>query len=162
VPPGMAALITDPWERKLAPQSGHEARYSLPIALAARLTEGAVTPASFAEAPAAAIVERARRISARPMQNADFPNRFEARIHVSLAGGVTREVYVDDVFGGARRPPPRDAVLNKFRANAALIGRDADVLALEAAVLSVDEAPVSVITRALRAFRSVTVARAAE
>ena len=51
VPPGATALISDPWERKLTPQSGHEARYSLPIALAARLVEGTVTPATFADAP---------------------------------------------------------------------------------------------------------------
>jgi 2-methylcitrate dehydratase PrpD len=162
VPPGMAVLITDPWERKLSPQSGHEARYSLPIALAARLTEGAVTPASFADVPAEAVATRARSISARPMTDADFPNRFQARLHVTFAGGETREVHVDDVFGGARRPPPRDAVLDKFRRNATMIGRDADVRALEAAVLGIDDAPVGVVTRALRAFRSMTVARAAE
>jgi len=36
VPPGEALLISEPWERKLAPHTGHEARYSLPVALAAR------------------------------------------------------------------------------------------------------------------------------
>lgn len=161
VPPGAAALISDPWERKLKPQSGHEARYSLPIALAARLVEGAVTPATFA-APRAEIIARAESISARDMRDADFPRRFEARLHVTFAGAGTTEVYVEDVFGGARRPPSRDAVLSKFRANAGLIGGEEDVRALEAAVLAIESKPAAEITRALRGFQSIAVAHAAE
>lgn len=162
VPPGATALISDPWERKLTPQSGHEARYSLPIALAARLVEGAVTPATFAAAPRAEIIARAESISARDMRDADFPQRFEARLHVTFAGAGTTEVYVEDVFGGARRPPSRDAVLKKFRANAGLIGSEEDVRALEAAVLAIESKPAAEITRALRRFQSVAVAHAAE
>jgi 2-methylcitrate dehydratase PrpD len=162
VPPGAAALISEPWERKLKPQTGHEARYSLPIALAARLIEGAVTPATFAHAPSAAIVARAECISARTMKNADFPQRFEARLHVRFADGSASEVYVDDVLGGARRPPTREAVLAKFRANAALIGKAADVEALEATVLSIEHRPVSTLSQALRQLKSIAVAHAAE
>lgn len=162
VPPGATALISDPWDRKLAPQSGHEARYSLPIALAARLVEGAVTPATFADAPRTEIVAKARCISAREMIGADFPNRFEARIHVTFADGETRQVCVDDVFGGARRPPPREAVLNKFRANMAAIAGENDVRALEDAVLASEGKSIAEMTQALRRVRCVTMAHAAE
>jgi 2-methylcitrate dehydratase PrpD len=162
VPPGATVLISEPWERKLAPQSGHEARYSLPIALAARLVEGKVTPATFADAPRAEIVAKARSISAREMIGADFPNRFEARIHVTFADGDTREAYVDDVFGGARRPASREAVLSKFRANVAPIGKGRDVRALEDAVLASDGKSITELTRALRALRCETLAAAAE
>jgi 2-methylcitrate dehydratase PrpD len=162
VPPGAAALISDPWERKLKPRSGHEARYSLPIALAARLVEGAVTPATFAKAPGAEIIAKAESISARDMTDADFPQRFEARLQVTFEGAATTEVYVEDVFGGARRPPSRDAILKKFRANAELIGTEDDMRALEAAVLAIERRPVTDITRALRRFQSVAVSRAAE
>jgi 2-methylcitrate dehydratase PrpD len=154
VPPGAAALISEPWERKLRPQTGHEARYSLPIALAARLVEGAVTPATFANAPSTAIVAKAACISARAMKNADFPQRFEARLHVRFTDGSGTEVYVDDVFGGARRPPTREAVLEKFRANAALIGSTGDVRALEDGVLSIERTPLAKVSQTLRRFRS--------
>jgi 2-methylcitrate dehydratase PrpD len=157
VPPGAAALISDPWERKLKPQSGHEARYSLPIALAARLIEGAVTPATFSEAPRAAIVAKATCISAREMKDADFPQRFEARLHVGFADGGTSDIYVDDVFGGARRPPARNAVLAKFRANAALLGSAGDIAALESAVLSIECGPLHALSGVLRKFGSGTV-----
>ena len=154
VPPGAAALISEPWERKLRPQTGHEARYSLPIALAARLVEGAVTPATFANAPSAAIVAKAECISARAMKNANFPQRFEARLHLKFTDGSTTEVYVDDVFGGARRPPAREAVLEKFRANAALIGSTSDVGALEDSVLAIERTPLGRISQTLRRFQS--------
>jgi 2-methylcitrate dehydratase PrpD len=156
VPPGAAALISEPWGRKLRPQTGHEARYSLPIALAARLIEGAVTPATFANAPSAAIIARAACIGARAMQNADFPQRFEARLHLRFTDGSAREVYVDDVFGGARRPPTRAAVLDKFRANAALTGSASDVAALEDSVLSIERTPLGTIAQILRRFQSRT------
>ena len=154
VPPGAAALIADPWARKLKPQTGHEARYSLPIALAARLVEGAVTPATFANAPSAAIVAKAECINARAMKNANFPQRFEARLHLKFADGSTTEVYVDDVFGGARRPPTREAVLEKFRANATLTGSISDVGALEESVLSIERISLDMISQTLRRFHS--------
>lgn len=162
VPPGAAALISDPWERKLKPQSGHEARYSLPIALAARLVEGAVTPSTFSSTPSAAIVAQAAFIRAHDMTDADFPQRFEARLLVNFVDGGTSEVYVDDVFGGAARPPPRDAVLTKFRANAGLLGDTGDVETLEAAVLSIEREPIAEISQALRRFQSVTVEHVAK
>ena len=88
------------------------------------------------------------------MKNADFPHRFEARLHVRFTDGSATEVYVDDVFGGARRPPAREAVLEKFRANAALIGSAGDVRTLEDAVLSIERTPLGKISQTLRRFRS--------
>jgi 2-methylcitrate dehydratase PrpD len=152
VPPGAALLISEPWERKLRPQSGHEARYSLPIALAARLVEGAVTPATFANAPSANIAAKAECISAGPMDGAQFPQRFEARLYVQFANGANAQVYIDDVAGGARRLPSREAVLAKFRANAALIG-GGDSQALEEAVLSIEQRPIAEVTRSLRTLQ---------
>lgn len=154
VPPGAALLISEPWERKLKPASGHEARYSLPIALAACLVEGSVTPVKFADAPSAEIVAKAECISARPMANARFPQRFEARLHVRFANGNTTEIYVDDVFGGPRRPATREAILEKFRANAGLIGNTDEISALAAAVLSIDRMPLKEMAQLLRRSRS--------
>ncbi|HKU45855.1 MAG TPA: MmgE/PrpD family protein, partial [Burkholderiales bacterium] len=51
VPQGEAAVICEPWETKQVPANGHAARWSLPIAVAARLEEGKVDLATF-EAPA--------------------------------------------------------------------------------------------------------------
>lgn len=154
VPAGEALLISEPWAAKLEPRTGHEARYSLPIALAARLVEGAVTPATFLRPPSADLRARARSITARPMTDARFPERFEARLHVRFSDGQSKNVYVEDVFGGARRPPVADAVFAKFRANAGLAGCADDVHALEQAIMAIEHHPVSEISRLLRMFRS--------
>jgi 2-methylcitrate dehydratase PrpD len=152
VPRGAALVICEPWPRKLAPQSGHEARYSLPVALAAHLVDGTVTPDTFKGVPRSEIVAKAACIRAREMADAQFPQRFEARLHVRFTDGRHICTYVEDVFGGARRPPSREAVLAKFRANAALAG-PGDAAALEAAVLSIEARPLADITTALRTFR---------
>jgi 2-methylcitrate dehydratase PrpD len=156
VPPGAALLISEPWERKLKPRTGHEARYSLPVALAARLVEGSVTPMTFAAAPRTEILAKAEHISARPMSNADFPRRFEARLLVHFEDGETADIYVDDVFGGSRRPPAREVVLRKFHANAELIASLAEVSTLAAGVLSIDQMSTAELTGLLRGVSSVS------
>ena len=96
------------------------------------------------------------------MKDADFPQRFEARLHVGFAAAPTSETYVEDVFGGARRPPSREAVLTKFRANAGVIGsgRGRATRSSHSAVRSRSDRPRE--SRALRRFQSVAVAHAAE
>jgi 2-methylcitrate dehydratase PrpD len=96
------------------------------------------------------------------MTDADFPKRFEARIHVTFADAETKQVYVDDVFGGSRRPASREAVLNKFRTNTGFLGGEREVRALEDAVLSREDFPIIELTRALRALRCTALADAAE
>ena len=118
VPQGEAAVICEPWERKQAPDNGHAARWSLPIAVAAQLVEGKIDLATF-EAPASAAVrELAQRIAWEPLPGARFPERFEAEV-VCKTKAETQTVRIDDVFGNHTRPPGSEAVLAKFRANAA-------------------------------------------
>lgn len=118
VPQGEAAVICEPWERKQSPDTGHAARWSLPITIAARLLEGKVDLATF-EAPASpAVRELARRIEWEPLPRARFPERFEAEVFCKTSI-ETQEVRIDDVFGNHTRPPGAEAVLAKFRGNAA-------------------------------------------
>ncbi|HWN06086.1 MAG TPA: MmgE/PrpD family protein [Steroidobacteraceae bacterium] len=132
VPQGEAAVICEPWERKQAPDNGHAARWSLPIAVAAQLVEGKVDLATF-EAPAGAAVRKlAQRIAWEPLPGARFPERFEAEV-VCKTGSGTQQIRIDDVFGNHTRPPGADAVLSKFRANAARSLKSDAVGALERA-----------------------------
>lgn len=133
VPQGEAAVICEPWETKQAPANGHAARWSLPIAVAARLEEGKVDLATF-EAPASdAVRSLARRISWEPLAGARFPERFEAELFYEAKAGKPQTVRIDDVFGNHTRPPGAEAVLAKFRANAARSLRSDAVGALERA-----------------------------
>ncbi len=79
-----------------------------------------------------------------------------------FADGDTRQVYVEDVFGGARRPPSREAVLDKFRANVAMIAGENDVRALESAVFASEGKSINELKRVLRKFCRGTMTTAAE
>ncbi len=95
--------------------------------------EGKVDLATF-EAPASpAVRELARRIEWEPLPGARFPERFEAEVVCKTKRGETETVRIDDVFGNHTRPPGAEAVLAKFRANAARSLKEDAVGALERA-----------------------------
>jgi 2-methylcitrate dehydratase PrpD len=134
VPQGEAAVICEPWETKQSPATGHAARWSLPITVAAQLVDGKVDLATF-ETPASDTVRSlARRISWEPLPGARFPERFEAELVCQKKSGTSVTVRIDDVFGNHTRPPGADAVLAKFRSNTARSLRVDTVGRLERAV----------------------------
>jgi 2-methylcitrate dehydratase PrpD len=157
VPQGEAAVICEPWERKQAPDNGHAARWSLPIAVAAQLVEGKVDLATF-EAPASpAVRELARRIAWEPLPQARFPQRFEAEVVCETTRGASETVRIDDVFGNHTRPPGAEAVLAKFRANAARSLKGDSVGALERATQQLGDArELKALSTALRGIKSGT------
>jgi 2-methylcitrate dehydratase PrpD len=151
VPEGEAPIICDPWERKQAPETGHAARWSLPIAVATRLVEGKVDLATFESPAGAAVRELAGRIRWEPLPDARFPERFEAEVVCETKAGRTETVRIDDVYGNRTRPPGADAILAKFRANAARSLPNAAIASVERGVEGLAAAPdLGVLSRALR------------
>ena len=134
VPQGEAAVICEPWETKQSPANGHAARWSLPITVAAQLVEGKVDLATFETPASAAVRSLARRISWQPLSGARFPERFEAELSYETKAGKSETVRIDDVFGNHTRSPGAEAVLTKFRSNAARSLKSDAVGALERAV----------------------------
>ena len=151
VPAGEAAVICDPWERKQAPETAHAARWSLPIAVAARLVEGKVDLATF-EAPASgAVLALAQRIAWEPLPGARFPERFEAEVVCEKKGAASETVRIDDVYGNHTRPPGAEEILAKFRANAARSLRPEAVAPVEHAAQELADArDLGALSRALR------------
>ena len=150
VPQGEAAVICEPWETKQAPATGHAARWSLPIAVAARRVEGKVDLATFETTASGAVREFARRVAWEPLPQARFPERFQAEVVCKTRAG-TQTVRIDDAFGNHTRPPGAEAVLTKFRANAARsLKRDA-IAALERATQGLGAArELTALSSALR------------
>jgi 2-methylcitrate dehydratase PrpD len=134
VPAGQAPVICDPWEAKQAPGTGHAARWSLPIVVAARLIEGKVDLATFESPASAAVRELAGRIGWEPLPGARFPARFEAEIVCETRTGPAQTARIDDVYGNHTRPPGADPVMAKFRANAARSLQAQAVASVERAV----------------------------
>jgi 2-methylcitrate dehydratase PrpD len=133
VPQGEAAVICEPWATKQSPANGHAARWSLPITVAAQLVEGKVDLATFETSASDAVRSLARRISWEPLAGARFPERFEAEL-VCSTKKATETVRIDDVFGNHTRAPGAQAVLGKFRTNAARSLKSDAVGALERVV----------------------------
>jgi 2-methylcitrate dehydratase PrpD len=152
VPIGAAPVICEPWSRALAPETGHAARWSLPITVAARLLEGRVDLATFetlASGPVRALASKTRWVA---LADARFPQQFEAVIHCTMDDGKRYSARVDDVDGNPSRPPATDRVLAKFRDNAARALPADAVRALESACMNVDQgADLAELGRALRA-----------
>jgi 2-methylcitrate dehydratase PrpD len=121
VPEEEAMLICEPWQRKLAPASGYEAKFSLPYALAVMLCDGEVGVATFAGAAShRAALELAPRVRWRPWRNSGFPQRFAAKLSIRLGNQSVLEETVPQVRGGPERPFTRAEIDAKFMANAAL------------------------------------------
>jgi 2-methylcitrate dehydratase PrpD len=151
VPEGEAPVICDPWERKQSPETGHAARWSLPIVVAARLVEGKVDLATFESPAGAAVRELAGRIRWEPLPVARFPERFEAELVCETKAGRTETVRIDDVYGNRTRPPGAEPIRAKFRANAARSLPAAAIAAVERAVEELAGAPdLGALSRALR------------
>jgi len=154
VPAGAAPVICEPWERALDPANGHAARWSLPIAVAARLVEGKVDLGTFEQTASAAVRDLAKRIRWVPLQNARFPERFEAVITCETGAGASQTVRIDDVDGNHTRPPTPERVMQKFRANAARTLVPGAVDAVAQAMQGLASAPdLKVLSRALREVR---------
>jgi len=154
VPAGEAAVICEPWESKQAPETGHAARWSLPIVVATRLVEGKIDLATFESPASAAVRELARRIRWEPLPDARFPQRFEAEIVCEKRTGATETVPIDDVYGNHTRPPETAAILAKFRANAARSLQAEAIDSVERAVQGLMAARnVGALSRALREIR---------
>jgi 2-methylcitrate dehydratase PrpD len=151
VPAGAAPIICDPWERKQTPETGHAARWSLPITVAARLVDGKVDLATFESPAGVAVRELAGRIRWEPLPDAQFPERFEAELVCETKAGRTETVRIDDVYGNRTRPPGAEPILAKFRANAARSLPAAAIASVERAVEDLAGAPdLGALSRALR------------
>ena len=138
VPPPEAPLICDPWERRQQPASGYDGKWGLAYCLAALLVTGRVDVATFATDPDPRVVAVARRIDWQPMADHAFPRRFQARLDIRTADGAARTRAVENALGAPGRPIPDDAILEKFRTNAARALPEAAVREVEGAALSLE------------------------
>ena len=79
VPAGAAAIICDPWEHKLAPETAHAGRWSLPIVVATRIIEGKVDLPTFENPASGAVRDLARRQAGNPCRRPVSPSASKPR-----------------------------------------------------------------------------------
>jgi 2-methylcitrate dehydratase PrpD len=129
VPAGAASIICDPWEAKVTAE-GHAARWSLPVAVAMRLVDGAVTLDSFDRPATAGVHALAARTRWSVLDDSRFPERFDANIRAGLRDGRVLGLRIDDVYGNASRPPAAADLTAKFTGNLARLASSAQADAL--------------------------------
>jgi 2-methylcitrate dehydratase PrpD len=135
VPDGAAPVISEPWDRKLAPSSDHEARWSLPVCLAQMLLRGTLSVFDVTGiATDSEVLALAARMSWEEWSDSGFPARFPAQVTVTTVDGGELTIEVDDVRGSASRPFEADEIRGKFAANAGAVVGDAAAAEIEAIV----------------------------
>lgn len=136
-------LVCDPLERKRVPATPYESKFSAPFALAAWLHAGAVDATTFGEPLLRdpAVLALAAKVDWERRDYDTFPASLPGGVRVALAGGTVLERHLPHQRGGAGNPLAATDVRAKFRANARLALADAQVDALESAVLELERQP---------------------
>jgi 2-methylcitrate dehydratase PrpD len=119
VPVEEVPIICEPWERKLHPASGYEAKFSLPYCLSLLLRDGEVNVSSFEGVfPREEILAMAGKVTYTPQKIREFPKRFPGRLEVSMKSGKSLKASVSDVRGSPSRPLATEEIRRKFEINA--------------------------------------------
>ena len=138
IAPGAVNIVCEPWEKKLEPLTGYDARFSLPFAVSLMLMKGKAGVAEFSEESFTDPV--IRQLMARVSYEA-YP-KYQVKdmpgwIEITLKNGARHAFEVPEVRGNARNPVPLEEILQKFHANADFRGRSAssqiadEILALD-------------------------------
>lgn len=148
VPTAVIRTIGEPIEVKRAPQTGYQAQFSGPYAVAVGLFGGSGLGASLADYTDALATDPARRelmakVEIVPDARCDeiFPYQFPAVLTVTTTDG---RVWVEEVLanrGGPQRPLSDDELARKFRDNVAGRIPPQVVAEVEQTVFALDQAP---------------------
>jgi len=149
VPAAQVPIVCEPAPTKARPRTAYEAQFSLPFSVAAALAEGRVgidtySPSRLGDPRLLALAARVRYTIDHESK---FPAVFPGHVRVELKDGRVVEARVDNA-----RPARRDAIIEKFRANAGRALPPGRVADLEGAVLELDRAAsVAALLRLCRA-----------
>lgn len=143
IPEPAVAIVCEPADRKKAPASGYEAKFSLPYAVAAALVDGEVGHRSFTDAAASrqAVMELAAKVAYRPANDLGYPRNLAGELEIVLTSGESKTVSVLQHPGGPDRPLADADVVAKFVDNAAPVADAAWAQRFAHGVLSEDEVP---------------------
>lgn len=141
VPHGAVGLTLEPAERKKLPETGYESKFSLPYCVASTLVNGRLDLASFTEPDLsdAAVLD----LAGRTTYSVSEPGRrgpFFTTVTVRLKDGTTKVAEISGPPGTPEHPLSREALVEKFAANAGpVLGAATGEVAR--AVLDLENAP---------------------
>ena len=140
VPAGEVPIVCEPRPAKLRPRTSYDAQFSLPYTIAAALLDDRIGLDTFT--PERLGDGRLLRLAERVVHAVDpashFPQGFPGWVRLRLGDGRVLEAREPDGRGGPSRPLGREAILEKFRDNAARVLPPNRVDEIERAALSLD------------------------
>ena len=142
VPADALPIVAEPVERKLAPATAYEAKFSLQFSVAAMLATGEVDLGTYEDESLAdpRLAELAERVEVSAAAREDRGPLF-ATVAARLGDGSTRLADVPHPTGTPECPLPPDGVVAKFHANADAVLGGERAAALADTVLSLDRLP---------------------
>ena len=138
VPAGQVPIVCEPAATKARPRTTYEAQFSLPFSVAAALVDGTVGIDTYTAARLAdpRVLGLAAKVRYSIDRESRFPAVFPGRVRLELTDGRAVEARVDNA-----RPPRKEAIVEKFRANAARALPSDRVREVERRVLDLAAAP---------------------
>jgi 2-methylcitrate dehydratase PrpD len=133
--------VLEPGERKIAPRTVYEAKFSLQYSTAAMLVHGAAGLSAFSEEAIAdpRVLDLARRVRYETKEYETYPAAFPGGVRITMRDGKVLEAELPHQRGGPENPLSADEVRAKFRENAGLALVPEAVESLEAAILSLEQ-----------------------
>jgi 2-methylcitrate dehydratase PrpD len=143
VPAAGVSLVLEPAEKKVAPRSEYEGKFSLQYSTAAMLVRGRVGVADYTDEAIndPRVLEVARKVRYETKEYPTYPQAFPGGVRIRLASGRVLEADFPYQKGGPENPLSEDEVREKFRGNAGLALGVAEIEVIEERVLGLDEEP---------------------
>jgi 2-methylcitrate dehydratase PrpD len=140
VPVAGVSLVLEPAEKKVAPRTVYEAKFSLQYSTAAMLVNGSAGLAAYSDEAIAdaRVLDLARRVRYETKEYATYPAAFPGGVRITLRDGRVLEAELPHQRGGPENPLSADEVCAKFRENAGMALPDGAVEALESSILSLE------------------------
>jgi 2-methylcitrate dehydratase PrpD len=140
VPEAGVSLVLEPAEKKIAPRTVYEAKFSLQYSTAAMLVNGAAGLPAYSDEAIAdpRVLELARRVRYETKEYETYPAAFPGGVRITMRDGRVLEAELAHQRGGPENPLSADEVRAKFRENAAMALPPGAVEALESSILSLE------------------------
>ena len=141
VPAAGVSLVLEPADKKVAPRTEYEGKFSLQYSTAAMLVRGRLGVADYTEEAIRdpRVLELARKVRYETKDYPTYPKAFPGGVRIRLAGGATLEADFPYQKGGPENPFSAGEVREKFRGNASLALSSASVEALEETILTFED-----------------------
>jgi 2-methylcitrate dehydratase PrpD len=141
IPEAGVALVLEPADRKFAPRTVYEAKFSLQYSTAAMLVHGAAGLPAYSDEAIAdqRVVDLAHRVRYATKEYDTYPGAFPGGVRITMRDGQVHEAELPHQRGGPENPLSADEVRAKFRENAGLALAPDVVESLEAAILSLEQ-----------------------